>query len=106
MAEHTVLLRKRTGGCTIPGPDGTVYEWAEDDAAVAVPYDFAATLLGIPDGGFSVVDTGGGTALDAGGTQQTPAPANSAKMAPDPAPTSITPRPRAATRTRAAAKKG
>lgn len=110
MAEHTVLLRKRTGGCTIPGPDGKTYEWAEDGAAVRVPYDFALTLLGIPDSGFFVVDEGAGTSVDAGagegGAGQTPAPANSAKMAPDPAPTSITPRPRAATRTRATAKKG
>ena len=50
----TVLLRKRSGGATITGPDGTIYSWPQDGAVTEVPYGLGMALLGIQDGDYSV----------------------------------------------------
>lgn len=53
MTEHTVRLRKRSGGSSLTW-EGKRYEWAQSGSVVDVPYDLAMILLGIPDGDFSV----------------------------------------------------
>ena len=53
MSEQTVPLRKATGGTTLTY-EGQEYHWATDGDVVEVPAGFAARLLAIGDGGYSV----------------------------------------------------
>ncbi len=54
MSEHTVPLRKASGGSTVTDPDtGVSYTWEHGGDVIDVAYPFAVTLLGIPGGDYS-----------------------------------------------------
>jgi hypothetical protein len=74
----TVLLRKKSGGATITGPDGTKYSWPQDGAVTEVPYSLGMALLGIQDGDYSV---SGEAAPPRGLTDVAPASVQSANSA-------------------------
>src|SRR5579859_7558697 len=53
MPEHTVRLRKASGGAGLTY-DGHEYSWPRDGSVTAVPYELALSLLAVPDGDYSV----------------------------------------------------
>jgi hypothetical protein len=53
MPEHTVRLRKRSGGSGLTH-NHIHYEWPENGSVTEVPYDLAMRLLAVQDGDFSV----------------------------------------------------
>jgi hypothetical protein len=53
MTEHTVRLRKRSGGSGLTH-HGKLYEWPHNGAVTEVPHALAKILLAIQDGDYSV----------------------------------------------------